>query len=174
MPVLKALTALGVDALVPWTRVEHPDFPGKVVEVGGFRPYVRSAPPVALLDTLSVGFDAFLLDLAGRLPEVHLRDTKVEKLGSGLYRLSTQVTNDGFLPTLPVMGSVARWSRNLRVRAAGALKLVSGHEIQVLEPIAGGGRREATWVMLGEPGAKIRITADGPVAGSATEEVTLP
>ena len=33
------------DAFVAWQAVEHPDFPGRRVEVGGFRPFVQTNPP---------------------------------------------------------------------------------------------------------------------------------
>ncbi|MBI5837563.1 MAG: hypothetical protein HZB25_09985 [Candidatus Eisenbacteria bacterium] len=172
---LKALAALGVDAVVPWHRVEHPDFPGKTVEVGGFVPYTRTVPPGALLDSLSAGAGAFLLDLASRLPRLELRDTNAEKLGPGLYRVRARVVNPGYLPTLPVLGSTARWPRGVRVRVEGAPRLVSGHPIQQLGIVAGsGGSSEVTWVVAGEAGAKLRITADCPSAGAATGEVTLP
>ncbi len=32
------------EAFVPWKGLEHPDFPGKKVEIGGFAPFARSNP----------------------------------------------------------------------------------------------------------------------------------
>ncbi len=38
-------TSAGIDGFVPWTAIEHPDFPDKKVEVGGFKPFYRLNPP---------------------------------------------------------------------------------------------------------------------------------
>ena len=55
---------------VDWTPVSHPDFPGRVVEVGGMVPFARWTPPAAARDSLIEGEIRFLLDLASLLPRV--------------------------------------------------------------------------------------------------------
>ncbi len=171
---LKALTSRGIDAVLPWTPIEHPDFPGKKVEVGGFRPFVRTVPPSGALDTLAEKTSMFLADLASRLPRIELREPRAEKLGPGLARVTVEVVNAGYLPTVCQLGEIARWPRDVRVRASGA-RLVSGHELQLLEPIAGsGGFREVSWVVEGGSGASLTIIADSPSAGTAQVEVRLP
>jgi hypothetical protein len=44
----------------------------------------------------------------------------------------------------------------------------------VLDPISGsGGRQELTWIIIGNTGDTITITAESPIAGIATETVRL-
>src|SRR5204863_5576847 len=89
LKTLWALGSLGVDAFIPWKPVASlPDLPGEKVEVGGFRPYVKSVPPAAMLDSLAARHDAFLLDIAQRLPRLALRAPRVERLGPGVARVS--------------------------------------------------------------------------------------
>lgn len=173
---LKWLQANSPGAILPWTAVQHPDFPGQAVEVGGFRPFATLNPPAALLDSV-VGKQArFIQDLAGLLPAIEFRDVKVETLGQGAYRISAQVANTGYLPTMSAIGSRARWVRQIRVdlRTGSGQTIVGGRGVQLVGAIAGSGRStELTWVVTGAAGSSVTLTAESPAAGSATTTITL-
>lgn len=163
-------------AIVEWKAVSHPDFPGRVVEVGGFRPYARLNPPAAQLDSVLSKQTAFIAELAGMLPSIALRGVVVEAVGDRLFRVTAQVANDGYLPTLSAMGQRARWPRPVRVE----LKLGSGQELaggratQLLTPIAGSGRStELTWLVVAPAGSTVTLEAASPLAGSASRSITL-
>jgi len=52
---VKWADSMGVaDYFVPWTEIDHPDFPGAKAEVGGFKPFVRNNPPVKFLDSIKL------------------------------------------------------------------------------------------------------------------------
>ncbi len=173
---LRWLRANVPDAVVEWRRVEHPDFPGRVVEVGGFRPYARLNPPAALLDSVLAAQTTFVTQLAGMLPRVALREVRVEPVGDRVFRVTAQVANDGFLPTQSAIGARVRWQRPVRVelRTAGDQQVASGRPIQLLGPVAGSGRStELSWLVVGAPGSTVTLEAASPSAGRASQTITL-
>lgn len=173
---LRWLRANAPAAVVEWKRVEHPDFPGRVVEVGGFRPYARLNPPASLLDSVKVTQTAFIGELAGMLPSVALREVVVEHVGDRLFRVTAQVANDGHLPTLSAMGQRARWPRPVRVelKLGRDQQLAAGRAVQLLSPIAGSGRStELTWLVVAPAGSTVTLEAASPIAGQASQTITL-
>src|SRR6478735_8686635 len=50
-----------LDVFIPWKKITHPDFPGKVVEVGGFRPFAKSNPPEKAIDKIADTHTKFLI-----------------------------------------------------------------------------------------------------------------
>ena len=68
------IAANGGAGFVAWKRIDHPDFPGREVEVGGFAPFVGINPPAAMLDSLARGQLAFVTELAGALPRITFRN----------------------------------------------------------------------------------------------------
>src|ERR1043166_966664 len=59
---LKWLDENARESFVPWKPVEHPDFPGKKVEIGGFAPFAKTQPPEKLLGELAAREGKFLTD----------------------------------------------------------------------------------------------------------------
>ena len=164
------------NAIVAWTRVNHPDFPGRVVEVGGFRPYALTNPPASQLDSVLARQTAFIGELAGMLPSVSLREVKVEALGDRLFRVTAQVANDGYLPTMSAMGQRADWPRPVRVELTLGRdqQLAAGRAVQLLPPISGSGRsRELTWLVNAPANSSVTLKAASPMAGQASQTITL-
>lgn len=173
---MKWLQTADPSALLPWTPVQHPDFPGQTVEVGGFRPFSLWNPPAALLDSVITKQHRFITELAGLLPSIELREVKATPLGQGAWRITAQVANTGYLPTLTALGPRARWPREIRVdlKTGQGQTLVSGRAVQLLGPIAGSGRSsELSWVVTGSRGSTLELSAESPVAGSASTTITL-
>jgi len=164
------------DGFVPWTPVTHPDFPDRTVEVGGFKPFVLVDPPAATLDSVvREQTDAALL-VAGRLPRVELRDLEVERVGDRVYRITARVANTGFFPTASRLGERVTWPRRIRVDlgTASGQELASGRAVQLLDPLDGsGGSTELTWIVVGTAGSRVTLKASSPVAGSASQTITL-
>ncbi|MGE5295670.1 MAG: hypothetical protein ACM3VT_12650, partial [Solirubrobacterales bacterium] len=96
------------EAFVAWQAIEHPDFPGRRVEVGGFRPFAQTNPPVAILDEIATRHGEFLTDLAGRLPRVQVAKIECRLLADSIYEIEILVTNVGFLPTALSHGETSR------------------------------------------------------------------
>ncbi len=160
---------------VPWTTYAHPDFPGQEVEIGGFAPYVTINPPAALLDSISRGQLAFVTGLAAALPRITLRNPKVTAVGSRTWRIEVELANEGYFPTLSAIGVKAFWPQRIRLALdPGGREIVGGRAAQLVGPIAGGGASEKFgWVVVGDPGATVTITASSPVAGTASATLKL-
>lgn len=173
---IKWLRANEPGAVLDWVSFKHPDFPDQDVEIGGVRPFALVNPPSTMLDSLAVEQTAFVTALGGMLPSLSLRKLKTESLGSGLYRITIEVANDGYLPTSSKVGDMVRMPRPVRVEldTGKGIDIVSGRHFQLLDPISGSGSGvELTWVVRGSPGARMSVTAESPAAGHASLTFTL-
>jgi hypothetical protein len=163
-------------AFVPWTKVAHPTL-GEV-EVGGWRPYVRTNPPLAEVAELAKKHSDFLIELGGLFAQARLADTKLEKLGDGLFRLTTTVVDDGWLPTVTGMGERDRRARPTRLDLAlgdgTSVKLIQGEPRHTWSRIeGGGGRREVTWLLSGPDGSGVTLKLWSERAGEDERPLTL-
>ncbi len=168
----------GIDGFVPWQPIEHADFPDRRVEIGGFKPYLRTNPPIAELDGLDEKHADFLCGIAGMLPKLCIAEVKTEPLGGDVWRVSATVVNDGELPTFPKMGEISRQTQPVQIAVdlpEGA-SLVTGHPRRRLPTLAGhGGHASETWLVRLAPGAdrKLRLRVWAPAVGSAKKTVSL-
>ncbi len=162
------------DGLIAWTPVQHPDFPGQTVEVGGFHPFARWNPPAAQLDSVTGTHARFIQQLAGMLPQIAIRDVRVARVSDRVFRVTAHVGNDGYLPTLASIGARARWPQRVRLELDTRGEIASGRKIQMLGAIAGSGAtEEVSWLVVGDPGSSITVRASSPVAGTVARTVTL-
>lgn len=167
-----------IDGFVPWKQIEHPDFPNKKVEVGGVKPFLILNPPAKELDALADKHRQFLIELAGRMPELKLSETKVEPLGSGVYRVACTVINSGYLPTMSEMGKTSGQPYPLQIELDLPDKtvFVQGTPRSSLDRLTGGGgKAEKTWLVRtpdGKPATgKIHVYAPAVGRVSATVEL---
>jgi len=164
------------DIAVPWIKMKHPDFPDREVEIGGLKPYVASNPPADSLNALAQPYVKFMTYLAGQLPTVALGHIKVEKINDNVYRITLDVVNNGYLPTNSGLGVRVRWPRNvyLTLGLSKDQSVASGRAKQSLRPIKGnGGYQTVSWLVVGKAGSTVTVTAESPMAGKATETITL-
>jgi Zinc carboxypeptidase len=168
-----------LDGFVDWKPVEHPGFPGKKVEVGGFKPFYSLNPPAKELDGLADKHLQFVATLSEWLPKLALIDAKAEALGNGVYRITVTAINRGFLPTMPEMGQVNGESYPLQIALTlpqGA-ELLQGNPRTKLPRLDGsGGKAEKSWLLkFGEEKPKqLEIQAWAPAVGRATVKIDLP
>jgi hypothetical protein len=173
---LRWLRANAPDAIVPWTTVRHPDFPGRTVQVGGFRPYALLNPPAALLDSVVAKQARFVTELAGMLPSISLREVQVERVSDGVFRVTAQVANAGLLPTNAAIGARTRVPLRVRVELVptSGQEIAGGRRVQLLDSVRGSGRStELTWLVVGPAGSTLTLRATSPVAGAASQTITL-
>ncbi len=70
------------------------------VEIGGWRSkFIRQNPPPHLLKGELELYVPWMLWLAEISPRIVLRDVEATSLGSGLFRITGVVENEGYLPT---------------------------------------------------------------------------
>ena len=173
--LLRWLRANRPDGFVEWTRVDHPDFPDRAVEVGGFAPGARWTPPAAEREEITRREVGFLIDLAGSLPRLALPRLEAENLGDGAWRLTARVANEGYLPTRTQLASQLGLPRAVRVTVEGEdVEVVGGRRSQAIDDLPGGGAEvELSWVVVGPRGRRVTVRAEAPAAGEASAEVTL-
>ncbi len=156
-----------------WKVIQHPDFPGKQVEVGGIHPYVLNNPPYRLVSDIVAKHTEFVKSLAGMAPFIELIDVQTEKIDNGLSRVTVKVFNAGQLPTLAQVGQRSQFSKLIavRVNTSGNQKVVSGRAVQTIGSIQGRSSVEMSWLIQGT--GKVTIEAGSPNTGSDKVEVSL-
>ena len=163
------------ESFVPWRKIEHPDFPGKNVEIGGYAPFARSNPPEQLLEGLAQKHAVFLTQLAEKFPELRVRQTKVRNLGEGVWDVTVQIENSGYLPTSLAQGGVTREVHPTLVELKLEEKaILSGTKRTTLDAIAGsGGMKEVRWVVHARNTSKVGVTVKSTLGGSFDAEIEL-
>ena len=162
------------NAFVPWRAFEHPDFPGKRVEIGGLAPYSTVLPPAEMLGAFVAKQGSFLTDLAERLPRIGIRKVEVKELGEGVFDISVQIENTGYLPTASAQGQANREVHQTRaVLKVDAGLVLSGERTTMLGPIQGGEMREARWVLRSKDLKAVTLEVVSMIAGRVTREIEL-
>jgi hypothetical protein len=163
-----------VEGFSAWTAIEHPDFAGQKVEVGGFRPFFQLNPPAPVLDELAEKHTTFLVEMASWFPKLEIASIQVKSLGGNVFEVKATVRNTGRWPTSSKMGEATRNAYPLQVEIGlpeGA-SLVTGSVRTTLSRLAAsGGQADHTWLVLA-PNAEsreIRISVSAPAVGQATQ-----
>lgn len=174
---IEALEKAGVSEFTPWVTTPHPDFPGREVQLGGLDPLVFRAPPHGDVARLGERHGTFVTELLGWLPELRLAEPVVEKLSAGVYRVRTEVVNEGYLPTASHQGVKSRKSRPVRIdiETPSGARLLAGLPVTLIPSLSGGGgHRDLEWIVQAEPGSRMAIQAATPRAGLMRREVRFP
>jgi hypothetical protein len=156
-----------------WKAIDHPDFKGQTVEVGGIDPFVLINPPYKLVDDIATKHTIFLIDLAKMAPRLEMVNVKTEKVSDGLSRVTLQLSNAGDLPTYTSVGDRSYFLKKIvvKVNMNSNQSVVSGRKSQSVESIAGKDFKELSWLIKGS--GKISIEAGSPTTGSKTIDITL-
>jgi len=163
----------GLDVFVPWKKINHPDFPGKNVEVGGFKPFIKSNPPAKEIDKSTTNHTNFLLALANLKPELELLNQKTESLGNDVSRVTVTVHNKGLLPAVADIGARNYWVKliNISLTLTKDQSLVSGNRVVVLNNLQPGESQEISWLVKGKGSATLE--AGAPQTGFKKINITL-
>jgi hypothetical protein len=163
------------EAFVPWQSVEHPDFPGRRVEVGGYRPFALANPPTALLAGIASRQGDFLLYLARRLPRLGVGKVECRVLADSVYEIEIHVINTGFLPTALAHGETTQEVHPTRI----VLDLepecfLAGTKVTFLPAIAGSGGSAKTRYTIHAAGRReVRFQVISMLAGRVDGKVEL-
>lgn len=153
------------DVFIEWKEIDHPDFPGKTVEVGGIKPFAVYNPPENLLGEVIESNYRFLLEAARLHPDLELVDLETEKLEKDLHRVTVTLHNGGTFATASQLGEQVKWVRKIRVelKSDSGFSLVSGKEIEISERLKAGESREYSWLISGS--GDFTITAGAVICG---------
>jgi hypothetical protein len=167
-----------IDGFVDFKPLEHPDFPGKKVEVGGFKPLYRLNPPSAQLDALGQKHADYVVAVLDKFPRVTIREVKAEPLGAGVYRVTATVANEALLPTSTEMGRVGQqnYPIQLQLDVPEKTQFLKGSRRIAIDRIEGnGGQAERMW-LIRLPDSKptdAKVRAWGPTITPVETKVQL-
>jgi hypothetical protein len=162
-----------IDAFVNWTKVNHPDYAGKNVEVGGFKPFVKTNPPYKLVDKLVDDHTKFIVSLAAKKPEIDIVNMKTESLDNGISRITLTIQNKGLFPAIADIAKSNYWLKLVKVNVTAGKDqtIVSGNKITLLPNLDAGETKEMSWLVKGK--GTVTIEAGAPQTGSKKLDVTL-
>jgi hypothetical protein len=162
-------------AFVQWQSIEHPDFPGRKVEVGGYAPFSLTNPPANMVEEIVVKHTDFLTKVIQRLPRISIRNIETKHLGQGTYDIEIQVENTGFLPTSLSQGQTTRevYPTRLVIELEDE-HFLSGARITTLPVIPGsGGMVEARYIIYAPDRKKISFEIISMLAGQVEGTISL-
>ncbi len=156
-----------------WKQIQHPDFPGQKVEVGGIDPFVLLNPPYAMTAGLVKKHTDFMVKLAEMQPAIDVMNLRTEKLANGLTRISLDVVNKGGLATHSKLGERSYFIKKVKVavQTAGKQEIVGGKKINLLNSLDANSSQSFSWVVKGT--GKLTIEAGCPTGGTKTIEINL-
>jgi len=163
------------EAFVAWQAIEHPDFPGRRVEIGGFQPFVQTNPPLAMLDEIAGKQGDFLTYLAGRLPRIGVAKVECRLLADSIYEIEILVTNTGFLPTALSHGETSQQILPTRVTLdLEPACFLAGAKTTFLPTIAGsGGTAKARYTVRATGRTEIEFEIVSALAGRVKGTIEL-
>jgi hypothetical protein len=161
------------NVFIPWTKLEHPDFPDKMVELGGIKPFVMTNPPADKLGELITKNYRFITTIAGMHPDLEFLDLKVENSGENIFRLTIKVHNKGIFATCAEIGEMNMWTRLMRLslEPVKGQSILSGHKIQKVSRLEGNQSSEFSWLISGK--GVVKLTAGAINTGIITTSVDL-
>ncbi len=162
-------------AFIQWQSIEHPDFPGRKVEVGGYAPFSLTNPPANMVEEIVSRHTDFLTTVMQRLPRIGVRGIETKHLGQGTYDIEIQVENTGFLPTSLAHGQTTREVYPTRlVIELDDEHFLSGTRITSLPVIPGsGGMVEARYIIYAPNRKKIGFDIISMLAGQVEGTINL-
>jgi hypothetical protein len=169
-----------------WTPYDHPQL-GRV-EIGGWRgKFTRQNPPPHLLKGELELYVPWMMWLAEISPLIVLKDVEAEPLGSGMFRVTGTVENEGYLPTYITQRALeAELAVPVRVileltdaeLVAGSLRTDIGHLLGTRDAQRRTGtaamRRTIEYVVRATgTDARVSITARSEKGGTVRTELVL-
>lgn len=176
---------LGGEGFHPWTHFNHPDL--GPVEIGGLEPkFLVQNPPPSLLPAECHNVAAFLSGLGLSTPCLMVGAHTVEALADGLFRVTVEVSNRGFLPTSgTVKARDLKTAPEIRAVLSGpGVEVVAGRTPLQMGHLSGYAaaqqglpalpqRKIAEWVIRATPGTEITVAFHGGRAGHAECRLVL-
>jgi len=158
---------------VDWTVVDHPDFPGVNVEVGGIPPYIMTNPPFVFIDDIASEHNDFIAEVSEMQAEIKLVNLKTEEAGKGLTRVTVDLYNGGALPTHSELGAKSRWLRRIKVtlKLGKDQEIISGKKIELIRSVGADDSKTLTWLVKGK--GSVEIEAGAAHTGVVSTNVKL-
>jgi len=115
-----------------------------------------------------------VFEVAGKMARIQIAQTKVESLGSDVYRVEVWVENTGTFPYPTAMGK-----RNTRILPVvvtlegQGLSIVEGKPRMLIQTIDGHKSGKVSWIIRSGGAKSIKVKASTRIAWEDTKTVTL-
>ena len=172
--LLKWMEKENVEGFVDWKTFNHPTL-GEV-EIGGFSPYKVTNPPAGKIAELGTKHGEFAVYLSTLYGKVKIAETEVKNHGGGIFTITAEVENRGFLPTALAHGVTSRSVKPTMVQlGVKPDQIISGSsKTNFFQSLAGSGKRQKyEWIIKGKTGDKIELKVVSQKAGSDKTIITL-
>jgi len=110
------------------------------------------------------------------LPRVRIAETEVTNHGGGVFTVSVEVVNEGFLPTSLQHGVVSRavQATTVQIQVPPEAVLTGDAKTARIQKLDGSGTRERiTWVVQAREGSSVEISVRAQKGGSDSTTITL-
>jgi len=167
------------DAEQPWEDVDHPDFPGMQVQVGGWWIFRYYNPPENEIESWAQKNLPMILSLAEITPKIEITEVSVKSLKHNTeIRISATIQNSGFLATSTEQSVLIGTAKPVMVefRTDPQVELVKGNPDTSLGVLQGGQSVTLDWVVeLDSPSTTwVTISAISEKGGTDTISFELP
>jgi DNA-directed RNA polymerase subunit H (RpoH/RPB5) len=161
------------NAILPWQKVDHPNFPNKEVEVGGIVDVFRNNPPLEYLDTAVRAHTKFVVQVLDKMAKLVFDEPKVTPLGNDIFRVELSVMNVGVLPTYPEIADRIRFTSRFKTVCdiQSNQQFLNGKRLQLYPTLGGGKSQVFSWLIKGK--GTVKIQAGSPTSGEKIIEVKL-
>lgn len=160
-------------AILPWTKVNHPNFPNQEVEVGGVVDIYRNNPPLAYLKESALVHTDFIQQLLKAMPQLEFQQPVVTALGGDVFRIEVTVTNEGMMPLYPEIGDRIRHISKFKAvcELQKNQEFLNGKRLQLYPSLGAGKSRTFSWLVKGK--GTLNIMVGCPTSGEINMEVKL-
>ncbi len=160
-------------AILPWSKVNHPNFPNQNVEIGGIVDIFRNNPPIEFLETSVQAHTGFVVKLLENMAKLVFSTPKVTSLGNDIYRVELSVMNVGNMPTYPEIADRIRFVSRFKTVCdlQSNQQFLSGKRLQLYSALGAGDSKTFSWLIKGK--GTIKIQAGCPTSGEQQIEVKL-
>ena len=163
----------GLNHFTEWKTVQHPDYPGQVVQVGGVDPYVMRNPPYKMVNEIAQKHTDFLTKLTYLKPQVVIQKIDTQKLSNGLTKITIDVANTGMLPTHSKFADRNYFVKRLKValQLTDKQQLIGGKKIELINNMEPHTMKQFSWIVKGT--GSISVETGSPAIGLTTKAITL-
>lgn len=168
------------DAEQPWVDVDHPDFPGMNVQVGGGWMFRYYNPPEDEIENWAQKNLPMILNLAKITPKIEITDVSLKRLEQtkdyGIYRILTTIQNTGFLATSTEQSVLIGTAKPVMAEFSTdpQAELIKGSADTSLGVLQGDASVTLSWVLKVTQTTTITISAASEKGGTDTTSFALP
>ncbi len=163
----------GLNHFTEWKTVQHPDYQGQVVQVGGVDPYVMMNPPFKMVDAIAQKHTEFLTKLTYLKPQVVIQKVATQKLSNGLTKITIDVANTGMLPTHSKFADRNYFVKRLKValQLTDKQQLIGGQKLTLINNMEPHTMQQFSWIVKGS--GSITVETGSPAIGLTSKAITL-